>query len=928
MKLTRDDWASVLRLLDEALDLPEPQREPWLAALDADLHRLQPALRQLLDQRRAIETGSFLKALPALEEAPSVGAGFTVGHRIGPYALLRELGQGGMASVWLAERADAAHHREVALKLPHVGARARVMAERFVRERQILSALTHPHIASVLDAGADGAQPWLAIEYVDGSTITEWAAQQQLDIRARLRLFLQVLQAVQHAHAQLVIHRDIKPSNVLVATDGQVKLLDFGVAKLLGDDGTSHETELTQVGGRAMTPQYASPEQVAGQALGTASDVYSLGVLLYELLTGRLPYVLKRDTPAAVEEAILAAHIIAPSAAVAGKVSSRALRGDVDTIVTKALAPKPTDRYASAESMAQDIEWHLQSQPILARPASFGYRLGKLLARHRLAWATGAVATLALVGGAGLALWQAKLAQRQTDRAEAVQKFLSDTLSLNEPDQALGRELSARELLDLSARRIDTQFARDDATRAQLHHSVGGIYVALGAMAAAQPHLEQAVALYESSGQRGTPRHIEALMQRAEVCDELAEFDAARDATRRAAREAERAFGARHRWAARMQANLAWYDLHQGRYAEAKAGAEQALQTQRQLTGEASRDYVAIANELAHVYLDTDEVVRARALFEQLRALGESITGYPEGDRLMDRYNLARVRFVVGDITGVEPELRDLVPRMERHFGPQHDRTIIGRSLLAQTLAHGGRFDEALVQQRATLAAAAARGIAGDEAVAQQTLVLALILKIAGRHDEALDPATRGLAHFDAKYAEPTTYRERGRWILGEVLLGLGREPEGLALLHRAAANIGALGLQGGSLARTPNLLSLAVAERRADGVADACDAIARSTGGASIPAARCRAIEAWLQALAATEDTRAAALQRFIAVRDPLLARLPDRHGLRAELLAAEAEIVQPLDAARAEAIRAEAGAEYRRVFGRELPARLRLMH
>jgi len=500
MNLAREDWASVLRLLDEALDLPASKREPWLAELAPDLQRLRPALRQLLDQRRAIETGSFLKALPPLDASAADGLGFAVGHRIGPYALLRELGHGGMASVWLAERADAAHGREVALKLPHQGARARVMAERFVRERQILSALTHPHIASVLDAGADGAQPWLAMEYVDGCALTDWAAQQRLDMRARLRLSLQVLQAVQHAHAQLVIHRDIKPSNVLVDTDGQVKLLDFGVAKLLDDDGASQETELTRFGGRAMTPQYASPEQIAGQTLGTASDVYSLGVLLYELLTGRLPYVVKRDTPAAVEEAILSAHIVAPSAAIADKATARALRGDVDTIVTKALAPQPTGRYASAEAMAQDIERHLQSLPILARPASAAYRLRKLLARNRLGVGAGAVVALALLGGTGIALWQAERARQsaasalqEAARAQQTRDFLLSILRAGDPAELGGRRPDQTTLAEVIARaekQLDQLPARDAALRRDMLFTLANIHSTLD-------HTDHTVALYD-----------------------------------------------------------------------------------------------------------------------------------------------------------------------------------------------------------------------------------------------------------------------------------------------------------------------------------------------------------------------------------------------------------------------------------------------
>ena len=225
MNLTAADWSVALQLLDQALDLPPSDRQDWLQSLAPDRQHLQMALRQLLDDRHAIETGSFLKALPSLPELANTSSpAFSAGHRIGAYALLRELGQGGMASVWLAERADGAHSREVALKLPWLGARSRVIGVRFARERKILSALTHPHIAGVLDAGTDDAQPWLAMEFVDGLPITEWATARGLDTRARLRLFLQVLQAVQHAHAQLVIHRDIKPSNVFVDASGRVKV--------------------------------------------------------------------------------------------------------------------------------------------------------------------------------------------------------------------------------------------------------------------------------------------------------------------------------------------------------------------------------------------------------------------------------------------------------------------------------------------------------------------------------------------------------------------------------------------------------------------------------------------------------------------------------------------------------------------------------
>jgi eukaryotic-like serine/threonine-protein kinase len=337
-----------------------------------------------------------------------------------------------MASVWLAERNDGAHGRQVALKLPAASvpgtsptARSRVIAQRFERERAILSSLRHPHIAQVLDAGADDGQPWLAMELVDGTSITHHCAAQQLNVRQVLTLFLPVLRAVQHAHAQLVIHRDIKPANVMVDHTGAPKLLDFGVAKLLEAEHTdTSETALTALGGRAFTPQYASPEQVAGVALGTASDVYSLGVLLYELLTGQLPYRLKRGSAAELEEAILTAQVRRPSQAADKHRYANALRGDVDTIVMKALQAPPTQRYASAESFAQDIERHLAHLPVTARADSWQYRLHKLWQRQRVVMVACAAVLTTMALGLGAALWQS---HQRAQQVQLAKESLQDT---------------------------------------------------------------------------------------------------------------------------------------------------------------------------------------------------------------------------------------------------------------------------------------------------------------------------------------------------------------------------------------------------------------------------------------------------------------------------------------------------------------------
>ncbi len=440
-------WTEISALLDEVLALPSVEQDAWLDALSGESAALRPALRELLVSRARIETGSFLATLPPLGDGvnAAIGAGLRPGQRVGPYRLIAELGQGGMGAVWRAARADGAFAREVALKLPLVNRLRPDLAARFLRERDILARLEHPHIARLYDGGIDDEDglPYLAMELVEGEPIDRWCDAQHLPLPARIELFLQVLDAVQFAHANLVIHRDLKPSNMLVTAQRQVRLLDFGIAKLLTDGVGAAETELTRLSGRALTPEYASPEQIRGEALTIASDIYSLGVVLYVLLAGQRPYRLGFESAAQLEQAILGVDPPRPSSIVddaaaraRGLVTparlARALAGDLDTIVLKALAKEPGARYATVAALAQDLSRHLRHEPIEARPAGLGLRLRRVVQRHRAA--TLGVAGIVLSLGAGLAaaLWQAGVARQQVQLA----------------NQALGRHEGVRQLLN------------------------------------------------------------------------------------------------------------------------------------------------------------------------------------------------------------------------------------------------------------------------------------------------------------------------------------------------------------------------------------------------------------------------------------------------------------------------------------------------
>ncbi len=379
--LTMTDLPALSTLLDDALELDAPQRLAWLEALPAEHARLGPLLRQMLVENDSIEYGEFLKSLPPLRETVLDRSAPRVGGRVGPWRLMREIGLGGMGRVWLAERADGQFRRQVALKLPLLAWDDGLM-ERMARERQISALMEHPGIARLYDAGLDDlGRPYLALEYIDGTPIDAWCDARDMAIPDRLRLVAQVAEALAYAHEHRVIHRDLKPSNVLVSSDGRAHLLDFGIARLLLDE-TPGGAEPTR-GGRMMTPRYAAPEQILGEPGNCLSDVYSLGVLAFELLSGQMPYAPRRETFACWEEAVLRDGRTCASSMARNRADARALRGDIDAIIGKAICRLPGDRYSTVAAFAGDIANHLAGRRVLARRSVGARRLADVAATTR-----------------------------------------------------------------------------------------------------------------------------------------------------------------------------------------------------------------------------------------------------------------------------------------------------------------------------------------------------------------------------------------------------------------------------------------------------------------------------------------------------------------------------------------------------------------
>ncbi len=518
------DWPALEALLNEALEVPEEQRTAWIDALTGERARFQSPLRRLLVRSGDIRARAFLETLPPLSAAREFVTAPAVtpreGQVIGQYQLISALGAGGMGSVWLAAQVGGELRRQVALKLPHLNWESG-LNERLTRERDILAALEHPNIARLYDAGVDQhGRPYLVIEYVKGEPIDAYCASRSLSIDQRLALILQVAIAVAYAHTRLIIHRDLKPSNVLVTADGQVRLLDFGIAKLMDREGAG-DSELTAIAGRVLTVNYASPEQIRGEPIGTASDVYSLGVIAFQLLTGSLPYRLAHTGPAALSEALKSLEIPAASR-VATEAGQRArLRGDLDAILNKALKKNPAERYQTIDAFAADIRRELAGEPVLARPDSRGYRARKFVGRHRIEVGAAALILAAVLGGAGAALWQARAARIEATRADEIKTFVLSILADADIDSGASAATTALDLLRTARARVDSELSGQPAVRTELLNTIAYGLVGYGDTAAGAETAHEAIVLGTQALGAKDPRTLAAQVTYGEAIIDL-----------------------------------------------------------------------------------------------------------------------------------------------------------------------------------------------------------------------------------------------------------------------------------------------------------------------------------------------------------------------------------------------------------------------
>jgi eukaryotic-like serine/threonine-protein kinase len=740
-------WKKIEALYNAALAQPEEKRADILQRACPGEPELRAEVESLLEA--AGSASSFLEGSPlsGAAERPSTTSGPTAagpgpthamfpdemaGTVIGRYHLLQKIGEGGMGEVWLAEQKEPVRRR-VALKLVKAGMNSREVIARFESERQALALMDHPAIAKVFDAGStpQGA-PYFVMEYVAGVPITNYCDKHRLNTRERLDLFMRVCEGVQHAHQKAIIHRDLKPSNILVINvDGRAapKIIDFGVAKALTQKLTA-DTMFTRVGALLGTPQYMSPEQAdsSGEDIDTRTDVYSLGIILYELLAGAPPLDLRRiafdeflrrlrEEEPAKPSTKIRTQDAATSTALAHKrqteplALAKEIRGDLDSITLKALEKERSRRYGSPSDLAADIERHLNNEAVLAVPPSAAYRARKFARRYRMALATAGAFLLVLLAAAGISVWQSIRATRQRDRADAaaaaaqaVNDFLQNDLlaqagasSQVGPSAKPDPDLKVRTALDRAAARIAGKFDRQPEVEAAIRETIGQTYTDLGLYPDAQKQLDRALDLYRRVLGAENPKTLQTMSRLGETASRQGKYPEAEALFSRTLGIQRRVLGPEHPDTLLSMSNLASSYFYQGKFAQAEALYRQTLEIQSRVLGPANSETLSSMNGLASSYQQQGKLAEAEALHQQTLENRRRVLGPEHPRTLASMNNVGIDDFRQGKYKEAEALWSQTLDIRRRVLGPQHPDTLQSMNNLATLYGQEGKYAEAEV---------------------------------------------------------------------------------------------------------------------------------------------------------------------------------------------------------------------------------------
>ncbi len=801
-----DRWKQINDVFERAAALPPHEREAFLeTACGSDLD-LREEVRSLLAYDNNAQ--GFLRnpTTPIDSRLVAVPAADLAGRRIGSYRLIQQIATGGMGSVWLADRADQQFNKQVAIKLIKRGMDTDEVLRRFHAERQVLARLEHPNIARLHDGGAtDDGLPYLVMEHIHGTPLDEYCNHHSLTIHARLELFRHVCDAVQFAHRNLVVHRDLKPANILITSNGEVKLLDFGIAKVLEDDVAGRSLGVTRIDQRPMTPEYASPEQIRGEVITTSSDIYSLGVVLYELLSGRRPHSFNSHSLTEFERVICEVEPMPPSQAVATPNTDtaprcgldprqlrRTLAGDIDTIILKALRKEPQRRYSTVEQFSDDIQRYVDGRPVLARSGARLYRARKFIRRNR--WAVAlvttvflALSTIALVTSnqsrrldreRKAALDAKQIAQENNVRAEAeanrtrtALRSFRDVLALTDPNEANTRQISARELLDQAAERIHSQHADQPDVEAALQVTIGTAYQNLGLLEQAETHLQRAVdlcerldsspnmQLSESLSALGVLRHRQGKLPEAEIL-------------LRRALDMGRQLGAGHYSELTvLLATLGSLRNTQGDLKEAESLLREALSLAKKQFGDDHR-YVAVSKgELGHLLRERGNYEEAESMYREALAFHESQQDSRTADYTAILNSLGELLARQKRCPEAEPMLRKALDACTTIFGREHANTAFVLNNLGNLYQDCGNAGEAEAAYRESLSIR--RKLLGDRNLEVATSLnnLGSLLNAQGRLDEGEAELRNAIDIYQENVGDKDWRVANSRSHLGECLI-------------------------------------------------------------------------------------------------------------------------------------------------------------
>lgn len=778
-ELPADVDAAALKLLPDCLEMPEAQREAWLerrCPKRPDVHR---RVLELLAADR--DSGEFL------EDGPVSAGPDRSGERLGPWRLEEEIAIGGMSRVYRASRADGAYEQQAAVKLFDAAHLDRDAAARFAAERRILASLDHPGIARILDGGetADGT-PFVVMDFVRGEPVTHYCERRGVDLADRLTLIRKTCEALQAAHRRGIVHRDIKAGNVLVDENGQPKLIDFGIAKILTDGGAGDpDLPRTRAGAQILTPEYASPEQWRGETVSPASDVFSLGVLMYELVTGTRPFQIAGLTTGEMERAVCSAIPLDPSTLVArrksapppglpaARVLKRRLRGDVDRIVMTAMRLDPADRYGSAIDLAEDIERHLSGKAVRARGASRLYRAGRFVSRHRAGVAATAVVFGLLVVALGVVESQRELARQQAERAASATAFLTEMIQRADPFENADAPTLAG-ALKLAAGDIGTRFAGQPELEADMRYAVGYALQNLGEVEPAKRQLERALELREAGADA---------VDRAEVHEGLAivawwesDFEAGAAHFERALTRLDGAASGRAGvMRVNVLANWAAMLIDAGDYERSLSLAEQARDLAQDVEGVSLETRAAIWSSVATARDSRGEDQGALAAFERTMALQREATGENHPSYAIVLNNLALLYYRLDRLDDALAAMQRSVDIRRDTLGEAHPQTATALFNLARLQTISGNLVQAETNARAALEVAENGYEAGHPRIGKAHEALAIVLGETGRPDVALAHARQAQAiYLDAASVDPA-WIEAVEQIIGD----LGAESRG-----------------------------------------------------------------------------------------------------------------------------------------------------